>query len=68
MIHNDFPEMNFRYIDVEQSPELAAEFSVFTIPTLIVFFEGKEYFRKSRVFGIQELSDAISRPYNLLFS
>ncbi len=58
----DFPGIKFRYIDVNEPAALAAEFLVFTIPTVIVFYEGKEYIRKSRPFGLKELAEAIRRP------
>lgn len=68
LITESFPEMVFIYVDVNKFPEIAAQRSVFTIPTVICIFEGKEFFRKSRAFGISELAGEIERPYNLLFS
>jgi hypothetical protein len=38
------------------------------VPTILVFIEGKEFIRKSRNIGIEELGDLIARPYTLLFS
>lgn len=68
LVRENFPEMVFLYVDVNKFPEIAAQQSVFTIPTVICFFEGKEFFKKSRAFGIAELAGEIERPYNLLFS
>jgi thioredoxin 1 len=67
LLKENFPEMLFLYIDVNKFPEIAAQQSVFTIPTVICIFEGNEFFRKSRAFGISELAGEIERPYNLLF-
>jgi hypothetical protein len=49
------------------SPEISANNNVFVEPTILVFFEGKETIRKSRIVSIPDLSKAISRVYNLAF-
>lgn len=65
---NHFPKFELSYIDIKLSPEIAAANSVFTVPVIIVFFEGKEYIRKARSMGIGEISDEVERPYQLMFS
>jgi thioredoxin 1 len=67
LLTENFSEMVFLYVDVNKFPEIAAQQSVFTIPTVICIFEGREFFRKSRTFGVSELAGKIERPYNLLF-
>lgn len=67
LIENDFPKMKFFFVDRELSPEIAAHFSVFVEPTILTFFGGRETLRKSRHFSIDELTQAISRPYHILF-
>ena len=62
-----FPEVKFLHIKIENSPEISGEFGVFSAPTLLVFFEGKEFLRKVRLMGIQELQDKIERPYKMIF-
>ena len=62
-----FPKMEQIYIDIEKLPEVAAQHSIFTVPVVIVFFEGKETCRKARAFGIQELAELVNRPYSLMF-
>lgn len=67
MISESFPKMKMVYVESEKLPELAAQNRVFTAPTVIVFFAGRETIRKSRAFGVDELKMAIQRPYSLLF-
>lgn len=64
----EFPSIKFEYIDIEKNKEIAGKLSVFAVPTMIFFFEGKEAFRKSRNFSITELYDNLERPYSMLFS
>ena len=35
-------------IDAEQFPDIAGQHLIFTVPTILVFFEGKEVLRESR--------------------
>lgn len=67
MLAESFPSIRAGYIQSDQLPELAAQMRVFTAPTVVVFFAGRETIRKSRAFGIEELRDEIKRPYDLLF-
>lgn len=67
-INDNFPKIALFFCDTIQNPQIAAQNSIFTVPTLIIFLEGKEYIRKSRNFGIEELKEIIERPYNLLFA
>ncbi len=68
MVQNNYPKIKSLYIDISKIPEISAQNSVFTIPTIIVYLAGKETFRKSRHIGVNELKDAIERPYQIMFS
>lgn len=67
MISESFPQMKMVYIESDKLPELAAQNRVFTAPTVVVFFAGRETIRKSRAFGVDELRSEIERPYSLMF-
>ncbi|GET30062.1 co-chaperone YbbN [Prolixibacter sp. SD074] len=63
LVQREFPKVAFRAVSVDQEPELAASFLVFTVPTVIFFAEGKETFRKVRAFSLDELQGDMSRIY-----
>ncbi len=67
-IVDQFPTFVIESIDISQTPEIASHFSVFTIPTVLVFFQGREFLRKSRHMSIGEVIDSIERPYNLMLA
>jgi thiol-disulfide isomerase/thioredoxin len=67
MISESFPQMKMIFVESDQSPELAAQYRVFTAPTVVVFFAGRETIRKSRAFGVDELKSEIIRPYAVMF-
>ena len=67
LLENNFPKIPFCFVDMNASPEVSAKNSVFVEPTILVFFDGKETIRKSRIISIPDLSNAISRIYKLAF-
>jgi thioredoxin 1 len=67
LIGEKFPLIHFITCNIIEEPMVSAEFSVFTAPTVIVWFEGKESFRFSRNMALSELEKMLQRPYSLLF-
>lgn len=67
MIEKNFPQIQFCYIDLNEAKEISGQLSVFTVPTILVYFESKETIRVSRNIHISELQDLISRYYSLIF-
>jgi thioredoxin-like negative regulator of GroEL len=68
LIITEFPKVKLIYIKSDKLPEVAAQNQVFAAPTIVVYFEGREYIRKSRNIGIGELKNEIARPYLMIFS
>jgi thioredoxin-like negative regulator of GroEL len=67
LINNNFPKIKLINIDLNFSPKTAAHFNAFIEPTILVFFDGKEYIRKSRNVSIFNLEETIERLYKLIF-
>ncbi|MFA5972654.1 MAG: thioredoxin family protein [Lentimicrobiaceae bacterium] len=67
LVKNEFPEMDFLLINAEQYLTTAAEYGVFASPTILVFFEAKEYIRESKNISISELHSKIDRIYQMIF-
>jgi thioredoxin-like negative regulator of GroEL len=67
LVQSEFPKIKLIYIKSDILPEVAAQNQVFSAPTILVFFEGREYIRKSRNIGIGELEREIERPYSMMF-
>jgi thioredoxin-like negative regulator of GroEL len=62
----EFQDIKSIHADAEEMPDIAGEFSIFTVPVVIVFVEGKEMFRKARFVPIDELHSQISRLVKML--
>jgi len=67
MINEEFPKAKMYYCDTKNSAELAAQNSIFAVPTILIYFAGRESVRKSRNIGVGELQEQIERPYNMIF-
>ncbi len=67
LIEERFPAMRTLYVDIEKSPVLSGQHRIFTIPTILIFFEGRESHRFSRNIGIDQLVETMEKPYRLLF-
>lgn len=67
LIRCKFPLIKMKDINVQEYPETAGMFGIFTVPVVLVYFEGKEFLRKVRNMGIHELEKELSRPYSIFF-
>lgn len=67
MIENEFPGMSFCYVDLNNAKEISGQLSVFSVPTILVYFDGKESIRASRNVHLEELREQIERYYNMFF-
>jgi len=67
LLEREFPRVVGVYVDCGALPAAAGQYQVFSVPTMVVFFEGREWLRHGRSVGLAELRQAIGRPYQLLF-
>ena len=67
-IQSNFEAFEIVSIDTSVSQEIAAHFSVFSIPTVLVFLDGREFLRKSRHMSVDEVVREIERPYSIMTS
>ena len=61
-----FPLVALQMINLQQAVDLTEQLQIYTVPVLIVCFDGKEQIRKTRCWGIDELDQELSRPYGLM--
>jgi len=67
LLREEFPRLQWLEVDIAAEPALAARYQVFTVPTVLVFFDGRESVRLSRGFAMGSLRDQVARPYGLRF-
>lgn len=67
-LQEKYPVIGRYHADISLTPEIAAQFQIFSAPTIIVFLEGKEFIRKGRAMSVEGLLQEIKRPYELMTS
>jgi thioredoxin-like negative regulator of GroEL len=67
LLNTSFPEVAFVYVDTEKNPEIAGQQSVFTIPTIDIYVDGKSQQRFSRNVTLFDVETVLQRPYKMLF-
>jgi thioredoxin-like negative regulator of GroEL len=67
-IESNFDTFKIVSVDTSTNQEIAAHFSVFAIPTVLVFLDGREFLRKSRNMSVDEVVREIKRPYDIMTS
>lgn len=67
LLESEFPQIKMYYVNTREQAEIAGQQRIFTVPTIVVYFDGREYIRKSRNIGLSELRMELSRPYSMMF-
>lgn len=57
----EFPAINSIQVNADDVPEVASHFTVFTVPALLLFSEGKEVIREARFVVMDELHGKFQR-------
>lgn len=65
MVNEHFPKIEFSEVDCLNNMTLPAQLGIMVVPTILTFFDGKEYFRKYRNLSIPEFKNELTRIYNL---
>lgn len=68
LLEDNFPRVQMYYVNTHKTPSISGQNSIFAVPTIIVYFDGRELFRKSRNIGVGELASQIQKPYAMVFS
>src|SRR5690625_2112451 len=59
-----YPKIKLAQVNVENVPEIAGHYSIFTVPVLLIFLNGKEYIREARIVHLQLLDEKIKKLYD----
>ncbi len=65
LMEEQFPDIALVYVDCEQSPDICAQHSVFSLPVIKMYIEGQMYFELVRGFSLMELTSQVDRIYRL---
>ncbi|MEX2445311.1 MAG: thioredoxin family protein [Alkalispirochaeta sp.] len=64
----DLPDAHMYYVNLDDIPEAAGEYSIFTIPGILLFVDGRETLREARYVNTDDLESRMRRLHTLRFS
>ena len=68
LFDKEFPLIKQVYLDAKESAEIAMHYQVFSVPTMLVFLDGREFVREGRAVSLYQLSQKVTRPYSMMTS
>ena len=66
LFDKEFPQLKQIYLDMEENKEIALNYQAFSMPTMIVFLDGREFAKEGRSVSLHQLSQKLQRPYSLM--
>ena len=66
MFDEEFSQIKQIYLDAHENPEISAHFQVFSVPTMIVFLDGREFIREGRTVSLHRMREKLNRPYGMI--
>lgn len=67
LVAEEFPQIACYAVDAKESVDIASAHNIFSIPTILVFFDGKEFLREGRNMSLTQFSQKIARIYSMIF-
>lgn len=61
ILMENYPEINLGHINALDVAEFAGQFSIFTVPVILLFVEGREYIREARIVHMDLFANKINK-------
>ena len=65
MLKHSFPEMHSAYVDCGTSPEICAQYGVFSLPVVKAYINDMMIAEEVGAFSIKQLVQTLERPYTM---
>ena len=62
-----YPKIKQIEINIDENIELSRQFNIYSMPSILVYFDSKEFARKERNISVDGFVSEIARPYGLFF-
>jgi len=66
LFDKEFPELKQIYLDAQEYAEISSHYQVLSLPTILVFMDGREFAREGRTVSLHQLSEKLQRPYGMM--
>ncbi|MDG6772760.1 thioredoxin family protein [Thiomicrorhabdus sp. ZW0627] len=68
LMGESYPKVKLVYVDCHVVTDICSQNSIFTLPTLQVYFTGQRFIEEVRSFSLQKVMQDLARPYSMMFS
>lgn len=62
-LFKNYPEIQTATVDADKTPEFSGQYTIFAVPALLLFYDGKEYLREARIVPMQQFNEKVNRIY-----
>jgi len=66
LFDSEFPQLKQIYLNAQVNPQISAHYQVFSVPTMIVFLDGREFVREGRSVSLHKMTEQLKRPYRMM--
>ena len=62
----EFPQLKQIYLDAQEYADISSHYQVLSLPTMLVFLDGREFVREGRSVSLHQLTEQLKRPYEMM--
>jgi len=66
LFDTEFPQLKQIYLDAEEHRDIATQYNVLSLPTMIVYLDGREFVREGRSVSLHKMTEQLKRPYRMM--
>lgn len=56
-----YPDVTLVEVNVDDTPDLGAQYTIFSVPAVILFYEGKEFMRQAGYLRLDQIEQLLQR-------
>ncbi len=68
LMEEHYPKIKLEYVDCHVVTDICSQNSIFSLPTLQVYFTGQRFIEEVRSFSLQKVMQDLERPYSMVFA
>ena len=68
LMEEHYPKIKLVYVDCHVVTDICSQNSIFSLPTLQVYFTGQRFIEEVRSFSLQKVMQDLERPYSMVFA
>ena len=66
LFDDKFPKIEQIYLDAHENVQIATNYQIFSVPTMLVFLDGREFIREGRTVSMVQMEEKLTRPYVMM--